>query len=121
MWLKCLKGTPEIPGKKGIGNVLDLIPKESKIAKEVCIQIQCIHLLSQSNCPCLHLLYGLCPVLPTFIFLLPCSVQMIFEHDANLSLVSQIFDEGVSQQGVGGWSMQMVLDQTAINKRQETL
>lgn len=46
---------------------------------------------------------------------------MIFEHDANLSLVSQIFDEGVSQQGVGGWSMQMVLDQTAIDKRQETL
>lgn len=111
------------PGKKGKGNVLDLISKESKTAssKEVCIQIQCINLLSQPYCPCLHLLHGLCPVLLTFIFLLPCSVQVIFEHDANLSLVSQIFDEGVSQQDVSGRSMQMVLDQTAINKWQETL
>lgn len=33
----------------------------------------------------------------TFLSLLPGSVQMIFKHDTNLSLVSQVFDEGVSQ------------------------
>lgn len=46
---------------------------------------------------------------------------MIFEHDANLSLISQISDESVPQQGVSSGSMQMVLDQTTINKGQETL
>lgn len=47
-----------------------------------------------------ELVYGL-NLLPlfalTFLSLLPGSVQMIFKHDANLSLVSQVFDEGVSQ------------------------
>lgn len=57
----------------------------------------------------------------TFILLFLGSVQVILEHDANLPLIGQIFDEGVSKQGVSGWPMQVVLDQAAVNERQETL
>jgi len=57
----------------------------------------------------------------TFLSLLPGSVEVILEHDAHLSLVGQVPDEGVSQQGVCGGSMQMVLDQAAIGKGQEAL
>lgn len=46
---------------------------------------------------------------------------MVFEHDADLSLVSQISDEGMSKQDVRGGPMQMVLYQTTVDKRQETL
>lgn len=57
----------------------------------------------------------------TFFLLFPRSVQVIFEHDANLPLIGQIFDEGVSQQGVGGRPVQVVLYQAAVDERQEPL
>lgn len=60
-------------------------------------------------------------VLLTFLSLLPSSVQVIFQHDADLSLIHQIFDEGVSQQSISSRTVKVVLNQTAINERQEPL
>lgn len=60
-------------------------------------------------------------LLLTFLTFLPGSIQVVFEHDADLSLIGQISDEGVSQQGIRGGSMQMVLDQTAFCEGQEAL
>lgn len=52
----------------------------------------------------------------TFVSLLPGSVQVIFEHDADVPLIRQVSDEGVSQQGVRGGSVQMVFHQAAVDK-----
>lgn len=105
-------------------------PNETKTTatRAKCIRPSTVSVVRPSISPSyLYLSIHLCLVYllhtfsPTFFSLLPGSIQVIFKHDANLSLVSQIFDESVSQQGVRGWPMQVVLDQTTIDERQETL
>lgn len=60
-------------------------------------------------------LFSFCHV-TLFSFFLPCPVQVILQHDAHLPLVLHVSDEGMLQQGLSGWTMQIMLYKATFNK-----
>lgn len=70
---------------------------------------------SEVSCSLKYPLFWFCHV-TLFSFFLPCPVQVILEHDAHLPLVLHVPDEGMLQQGLRGWTMQIMLYKAAFNK-----